>query len=92
MIWRIKELVHNINKIAKCSSFKKKILILFYVFLGDFKMYDHGVIQNFARYGQGAPPSYNLNKIVAPVAIFYGKGDTLISPSVRTLEYILFKI
>ncbi|XP_011498384.1 PREDICTED: lipase 3-like [Ceratosolen solmsi marchali] len=46
----------------------------------SFKMFDYGIIQNFAVYKQREPPHYNLSNIVAPVALFYGKGDTLISP------------
>lgn len=49
-------------------------------------MYDGGYIHNVQLYGSQKPPKYNLSNIVAPVALFYGKGDALVAPQV----YIIF--
>ncbi|XP_014208893.1 lipase 3-like [Copidosoma floridanum] len=52
---------------------------------GDFKMYDYGAKENFLRYKQRDAPSYNLSNVVAPVALFYGKGDAISAPG-NTIE------
>ncbi|XP_023246893.1 lipase 3-like isoform X2 [Copidosoma floridanum] len=44
----------------------------------EFLMYDHGEKKNLKKYGKPEPPSYNLSNIVAPVALFYGLGDSLV--------------
>nr|XP_022911984.1 lipase 3-like [Onthophagus taurus] len=44
---------------------------------GEFRKYDYGLIQNLIKYGSVSPPSYNLNKITAPVAMIYSKNDWL---------------
>ncbi|XP_058794567.1 lipase 3-like isoform X2 [Phymastichus coffea] len=46
---------------------------------GQFQMYDGGYINNFMVYGSQRPPLYNLSNIVAPVALFYGKGDNIVA-------------
>lgn len=48
-------------------------------------MYDHGIIRNLAIYKQRQPPMYNLSNIISPVGLFYGKGDSLVSPGVGLL-------
>lgn len=45
-----------------------------------FCKYDYGKGKNKKLYGSEKPPSYNLTKVVAPVAYFYGKHDTVIVP------------
>lgn len=47
-------------------------------------MYDHGLIGNFAHYHQKTPPVYNLENIVTPVVMIYGKSDTIASPEVSS--------
>ncbi|XP_059055759.1 lipase 3-like [Achroia grisella] len=42
---------------------------------GKFAQYDHGPIENFKKYGQLTPPDYPLEKITAPVVIFYSLFD-----------------
>ncbi|PSN34873.1 Lipase 3 [Blattella germanica] len=48
-----------------------------FLFPGKFRQYDHGAIKNWLEYGQSEPPEYNLNKITAPVALFYSDNDWL---------------
>ncbi|OXU22296.1 hypothetical protein TSAR_007234 [Trichomalopsis sarcophagae] len=66
---------------------------------GHFKMFDYGIVKNFKIYKQKNPPLYNLSNIIAPIAIFYGNGDTLIPaenavqlskmlPNVLTIETV----
>lgn len=42
-----------------------------------FRQYDHGKIENVLKYGQTTPPSYNISKITAPVALHYSDNDLL---------------
>lgn len=44
---------------------------------GGFKMFDYGWIKNIRKYGHLKPPSYNLSKITAPVALHYSSNDWL---------------
>ncbi|XP_046748746.1 lipase 3-like [Diprion similis] len=44
---------------------------------GKFRQYDYGQIENFGRYQQAEPPAYDVSKITAPVALFYGRNDAL---------------
>ncbi|CAB0032502.1 unnamed protein product [Trichogramma brassicae] len=48
---------------------------------GDFRAYDYGKMRNLARYKNEIPPLYNIKRITAPVALIYGRGDSLVSPS-----------
>ncbi|KAF2886716.1 hypothetical protein ILUMI_19457, partial [Ignelater luminosus] len=45
---------------------------------GKVPMYDYGEKKNLRKYGQANPPEYNLTKITAPVALYYGANDLLI--------------
>lgn len=45
---------------------------------GYFRQYDYGT-QNMFKYGRLTPPSYDLKKITAPVALFYSSYDWLAS-------------
>ncbi|XP_014208906.1 lipase 3-like [Copidosoma floridanum] len=47
---------------------------------GNFVMYDFGEKENSLKYGQPEPPAYDLSNIVAPVALIYGEGDSIIAP------------
>ncbi|XP_059055758.1 lipase 3-like [Achroia grisella] len=42
---------------------------------GKFAQYDHGFVKNFKKYGSLTPPEYPLEKITAPVVIFYSLFD-----------------
>ncbi|KAJ3658393.1 hypothetical protein Zmor_010133 [Zophobas morio] len=45
---------------------------------GGFLWYDYGSEQNLELYGSETPPAYDLSKITAPVAAYYGKNDHLV--------------
>ncbi|XP_014233463.2 lipase 3-like [Trichogramma pretiosum] len=47
---------------------------------GEFRPIDFGPEKNMIKYGTPDARPYNLKKISAPVALFYGYGDTLIAP------------
>ncbi|KAF2885968.1 hypothetical protein ILUMI_20205 [Ignelater luminosus] len=40
-----------------------------------FQMFDYGKEKNLEIYGQTTPPEYDLSKITAPVAMYYGSKD-----------------
>jgi lysosomal acid lipase/cholesteryl ester hydrolase len=44
---------------------------------GNFQNFDYGTEENVKRYGSSEPPSYNLQNISAPVALFYAQNDWL---------------
>merc|ERR1719489_709381 len=45
---------------------------------GRFQAFDFGSAeQNVANYGTSTPPKYNVSKVTAPVALYYGKNDWL---------------
>lgn len=62
-------------------------LLIFFdaTFSDDFRMYDYGGTRNLGLYGKLKPPTYNLKNIIAPVALFYGRGDAIVSEEVRML-------
>ncbi|XP_053691992.1 lipase 3-like [Sabethes cyaneus] len=45
---------------------------------GRFCQYDFGEEQNMVRYGNVTPPDYQLEKITAPIALYYGLNDPLL--------------
>ncbi|XP_043269179.1 uncharacterized protein [Venturia canescens] len=45
---------------------------------GEFQQYDYGLAENFDRYKQREAPNYELQKVTAPVALFYGKNDAIV--------------
>ncbi|XP_025993384.1 lipase 3 [Solenopsis invicta] len=42
-----------------------------------FQAYDYGPLGNYKHYGQKTPLIYDLKKIVAPLALFYGANDQI---------------
>lgn len=46
---------------------------------GEFRQYDYGTTRNKIAYNQTTPPSYNLDAVTTPVALFYGSSDLLVS-------------
>lgn len=46
----------------------------------DFRQFDHGTNENLNRYGSEVPPKYPLEKITAPVSLFYSDDDWLAHP------------
>lgn len=45
-----------------------------------FQKFDFGETRNRIRYGQEAPPEYNLSMVSAPVALYWSLGDWLADP------------
>lgn len=41
----------------------------------DFRNYDYGIAENYKRYKQKTPPSYDVKKITAPMILFYSEND-----------------
>ena len=50
---------------------------------GDFRQFDYGAEINMAKYGSEIPPDYDLSKVKAPTAIYYGDNDFLADKVVR---------
>lgn len=44
---------------------------------GNFQNFDYGTDENMRRYGTNEPPTYNLQNITAPIALFYAQNDWL---------------
>ena len=51
---------------------------------GEFRKYDFGKKKNQEVYGQKDPPLYDLSKVVAPVALYWGENDALGPPEVSS--------
>ncbi|CAK1547290.1 unnamed protein product [Leptosia nina] len=64
------------NHFPAGSSVKQYVHYAQLVRSGYFRQYDYKLL-NLQKYGTHAPPSYPVEKITAPIAIFYGKGDLL---------------
>ncbi|XP_077531095.1 lipase 3-like [Haemaphysalis longicornis] len=47
----------------------------------NFIMYNYGSDKNLVRYGQGEPPEYPLENVVAPIALFTGASDRFANPT-----------
>ncbi|XP_037958906.1 lipase 1-like [Teleopsis dalmanni] len=45
----------------------------------SFQAYDYGLEGNYDKYGTALPLRYNLSKITAPIYIYYGLNDLLVS-------------
>lgn len=45
---------------------------------GAFNQFDFGADENILKYGSSKPPAYNLTRVTAPVAIWYGLNDRLV--------------
>ncbi|XP_011705565.1 PREDICTED: lipase 3-like [Wasmannia auropunctata] len=50
-----------------------------------FQAYDYGYLGNYKQYGQMTPITYDLKKVTAPLALFYGANDFL-APKLSVLE------
>ncbi|XP_025261729.1 lipase 3-like [Camponotus floridanus] len=44
---------------------------------GNFQTFDYGNLGNYERYKQLTPVKYNVKKITAPIAMFYGDNDPI---------------
>lgn len=47
---------------------------------GEFRKLDCRIWKNLQSYGSLIPPKYNLKKITAPVAIYFGVNDIFVDP------------
>ena len=56
---------------------------------GSFRQTNYGLLENYRRYKQGHPPDYRIDKIAAPLALYYGNHDTLAVPQVMLLTGFL---
>ncbi|PZC76037.1 lipase 3 [Helicoverpa armigera] len=43
----------------------------------EFRQFDYGFQGNLKRYGEGVPPTYELENVMAPVMLFYSEADWL---------------
>lgn len=46
-------------------------------FLGKFRQFDYGPLENWRRYKQFDPPDYDLKKMTIPTLLHYSKNDLL---------------
>ncbi|TGZ48458.1 hypothetical protein DBV15_11536 [Temnothorax longispinosus] len=53
-----------------------------FLIVDDFRNYDYGIAENYKRYKQKTPPSYDLKKIIAPIIIFYSTNDMIVTEEV----------
>lgn len=47
---------------------------------GEFRQFDLGYVGNLARYGTPLPPRYSLERVSAPVSLFYSDEDWMADP------------
>lgn len=60
---------------------------------GLFQQYDFGREGNYRKYGSKDPPTYELERSTAPIALFYGLNDWLVHPrNVENLAKILPRV
>lgn len=52
----------------------------------DFRNYDYGITENYKRYKQKTPPSYDLKKITVPIILFYSENDMVTPKEVTVLR------
>ncbi|XP_022912360.1 lipase 3-like [Onthophagus taurus] len=48
-----------------------------------FRRFDYGLVGNLGEYGSTTPPEYDVSKITAPIAIFYGAKDEIATADVE---------
>lgn len=54
---------------------------------GNFQNFDYGRLGNYELYKQATPAKYDLKKITAPIALFYGVNDVISLKSVSIFFY-----
>jgi hypothetical protein len=58
----------------------------------NFQNYDYGIVDNYKQYKQEMPPSYNFNKITAPITLFYSTNDIIATKQViKIFSVSIFK-
>ncbi|KAL6256294.1 hypothetical protein P5V15_012410 [Pogonomyrmex californicus] len=55
------------------------------ILASNFQNYDYGITENYKRYKQKTPPSYDVKKITTPIILFYAANDVLTTKE-NTLE------
>ncbi|KAJ4452082.1 hypothetical protein ANN_03598 [Periplaneta americana] len=53
------------------------------LWIGRFRQYDYGNVENKRRYGSASPPEYKLNNVKVPVSLHYSDHDALSPRTVR---------
>ncbi|XP_066902775.1 lipase 3 isoform X1 [Halyomorpha halys] len=75
-----KENLGNMLKFVPAGTSSKSIYHLSQVFkTGEFKMLDYGPKRNWIYYNSSTPPSYPLERVTAPVILYWSYNDPLIS-------------
>lgn len=69
------------------SYFPLEIFLFNFFYTGDFRQFDYGTVVNQQKYKSMIPSRYDLSKVTAPVQIYYGDGDYLVSGEVRPNVY-----
>ncbi|KAL6424434.1 hypothetical protein ACFW04_009895 [Cataglyphis niger] len=59
------------------TSVKTLLHVYQNIITGNFQNFDYGRLGNYERYKQTTPARYDLKKITAPLALFYGLNDVL---------------
>lgn len=69
-----------------------KIIYKIFIFLGTFSQYDYGSLKNLQIYNSTTPPSYPLENVKVPIAVFHGINDYLVTQEVTKFyfKFILF--
>lgn len=57
------------------------------IYSGEFTKFDYGPKRNLREYGQINPPSYNLTKVTAPIAFYFGYDDRSVGLDVSICNY-----
>ena len=96
VLWRLQ--TQQISKIAGHSpdsvSMRTILHYLQLVLSNEFHAFNYGPEENMRRYGRRSPPLYDLNRVTAKVAVFWGQNDILIVPKdqrrlVRSLPNVI---
>ncbi|KAL6424437.1 hypothetical protein ACFW04_009895 [Cataglyphis niger] len=69
------------------TSVKTLLHVYQNIITGNFQNFDYGRLGNYERYKQTTPARYDLKKITAPLALFYGLNDVLSIKSVSIFFY-----
>ncbi|XP_014243862.1 lipase 3-like [Cimex lectularius] len=73
------------NTIGKSASYLptgtsiKTMDHLAHLYKSGFRLYDYGKLKNLEIYGSDKPPFYPLERVTAPIALYYGDNDTLMN-------------
>lgn len=54
-----------------------------------FQSYDYGYVGNYKQYKQMTPTIYDIKKVTAPLALFYGANDLLALIPVKSLLILI---